>query len=133
MLITDPIKIFANKIRKTASDGLKGKFKTDKTLIRVQELIGCSIISLKQKFDNLMTQQMKQKGFTTDHICPCSQAQNIQQLLKLQNHENLTPLTLSDNCSKKNNKTPEAEEMCRKLLGREWIQIKSNGKRPNIN
>lgn len=56
-----------------------------------------------------------------DHICPCHQAQNEEELIKLQHYSNFRWLDSSDNISKSDNKTPEAEEMCHKLLGREWI------------
>lgn len=56
-----------------------------------------------------------------DHICPCYQAQNEEELIKLQHYTNFRWLNTSINISKSDNKTPEAEEMCRKLLGREWI------------
>lgn len=57
-----------------------------------------------------------------DHICPCAQAQNEEELIKLQHYTNLKWMALSENCSKNDTWTPDAEEMCRKLLRREWIE-----------
>jgi hypothetical protein len=61
-----------------------------------------------------------------DHICPCAQAQNEEELLKLQHYTNLRWLSPLANCIKKHHKTPEGEELCRKLLGREWIDSVSS-------
>lgn len=57
-----------------------------------------------------------------DHICPCSQATTEDELLKLQHYTNLQWLPAEENLSKSDSKTPEGEEMCRILLGREWIE-----------
>ena len=55
-----------------------------------------------------------------DHICPCSQAQNEEELIKLQHHTNFRWLPANENIAKSDNKTPEAEELCQKLLKRDW-------------
>lgn len=55
-----------------------------------------------------------------DHVCPCSQAQNEEELIKLQHYTNLQWLLGSENLSKSDNKTPEGEAICIRLLGREW-------------
>jgi len=56
-----------------------------------------------------------------DHICPCSQAQDQEELLKLQHYLNLRLIKASENLSKSDKRTPEAEEKCLQLLSREWI------------
>jgi hypothetical protein len=55
-----------------------------------------------------------------DHMCPCSQAQNEAELIKLQHHVNLRWLAADDNLKKSDVRTVEAEQKCRELLGREW-------------
>lgn len=56
-----------------------------------------------------------------DHICPCSQAINEEEFIKLQHYTNLRWLKAEDNMVKSDGWTPEGEEMCRKLLNRDWI------------
>jgi hypothetical protein len=56
-----------------------------------------------------------------DHICPVAQAQNEEEALKLCHYTNLRYLPSEVNLSKSDSKTPEGEEMCRRLLNREWI------------
>jgi hypothetical protein len=56
-----------------------------------------------------------------DHICPIAQAQNEEEVLKLCHYTNLRYLPAEENLQKSDKKTPEGEEMCRKLLNREWI------------
>ena len=55
-----------------------------------------------------------------DYICPCAQAQNEEELIKLQHYTNFRWLKAEDNLSKSNCYTIEAEEMCRMLLNRKW-------------
>jgi hypothetical protein len=61
------------------------------------------------------------ESYQLDHICPCAQAQNEEELIKLQHYTNFRWLKAEDNLAKLDNKTPEAEEMCCILLNREWI------------
>lgn len=56
-----------------------------------------------------------------DHICPCAQAKNEKELIKLQHYTNFRWMQAEDNIAKSSNWTPEGEEMCRKLLNRNWI------------
>ena len=60
-------------------------------------------------------------NYQIDHICPCAQAQNEEELIKLQHYSNLRWLSAEENLSKNNKRTKEAEDMCRILLCREWI------------
>ena len=61
------------------------------------------------------------EGYHIDHICPLAQAQTIEEAKKLCNYANLQLLPKLENIRKSDSKTPEGEEMCKKLLGREWI------------
>jgi hypothetical protein len=58
--------------------------------------------------------------YQLDHICCCAQAKNEEELIKLQNYNNLQWLPAKDNRNKAAKRTPEGEELCRQLLGREW-------------
>lgn len=92
------------------------RHKTIKTN-RVGSMLGCSI-------HDLLTLWGIEKipiGFHIDHICPCAQAQTEEELIKLQHYSNLRLIPAEDNLNKSDKKTPEGEEMCQKLLGREWI------------
>lgn len=55
-----------------------------------------------------------------DHICPCSQAQNQDELERLQHYWNLRWLSPAENLSKCAGWTQEGAEMCEILLGRKW-------------
>ena len=57
-----------------------------------------------------------------DHICPCAQAQNEEELIKLQHYSNFQWLPAEDNLKKYDSKTPDAEQKCIELLNREWIE-----------
>jgi len=54
-----------------------------------------------------------------DHTCPCSVAINKEELEKLQHWSNWKPMIHVENLSKQDSLTPEAIEMCRRLLGRD--------------
>jgi hypothetical protein len=56
-----------------------------------------------------------------DHICPVAQAQNEEEAIKLCYYTNLRYLSAEENLQKSDKKTLDGEEMCRKLLGREWV------------
>jgi 5-methylcytosine-specific restriction endonuclease McrA len=60
-------------------------------------------------------------GAHIDHVCPLSQAKNEAEMLRLWHYSNLQWLTQADNLSKGDKKTPRGEELCKSLLGREWI------------
>lgn len=84
---------------------------------KTQELLGCTF----EEFYAYLGPKPEGR-ISVEHICPYAQAQNEVELIKLQHHTNLKWMLLSENCRKNDNKTPEAEEMCRQLLGREWIE-----------
>lgn len=84
---------------------------------RTRDILGCTYEEL------LAHLGPKPAGDThIDHVAPCAQAQTEEELLKLQHYTNLRWLPAIDNICKSSNRTPEGEEMCRKLLGREWIE-----------
>ena len=60
-------------------------------------------------------------GWDVDHICPCFQAKTEEELIKLQHYTNLAPMWSMDNRIKCGSKTKEGEELCKILLGRDWI------------
>lgn len=55
-----------------------------------------------------------------DHKCPFAQAKNEEEKIKLCNYINLQWLPASENLQKSSKRTPDGEELCRVLLGREW-------------
>jgi hypothetical protein len=59
-------------------------------------------------------------NYHIDHICPCAQAQNEEELIKLQHYSNLRWLEANTNLSKSSKPTPEGEAKCLELLNREW-------------
>ena len=83
---------------------------------KTAEMVGCS-------YDELLTHlgSKPTDNHHLDHICPCSQAQSPEELVKLQHYSNLRWLPAEENMSKSDNKTSEGELMCLKLLGRGWI------------
>ena len=84
---------------------------------KTASLLGCSFEELQIHLG------LKQEcNYELDHICPCAQAQNEEELIKLQHYSNFRWLSAEENGAngKWNKWTPEGEELCRKLLGREW-------------
>lgn len=59
--------------------------------------------------------------YEKDHICPLAQATNEDEIKKLWHYTNIRWLEHKDNLEKSDKWTPEGEELCRKLLSREWI------------
>jgi hypothetical protein len=111
---TNEFFILIDRIRGVIKDSIdKGRFpKTKKTEI----LLGCSYDKLSEHLG-----PKPEGNIHIDHICPCAQAQNEEELLKLQHYTNFRWLEGKANISKGDKKTPEAETMCNLLLGREWI------------
>ena len=58
--------------------------------------------------------------YDLDHICPCAQAKTEEGLIKLQYYTNLQWMEHIENIRKSYYWTPEGEELCKTLLGREW-------------
>lgn len=106
--IRQNISIIINHVLKN-----RGYTKTSKTF----DILGCTyeelLIHLGPKPDG---------EIHLDHICPCSQAQNEEELIKLQHYSNLRWLPASTNLTKSDNHTCEAEQKCKELLGRGWLE-----------
>jgi hypothetical protein len=83
------------------------------------QMVGCSIEELFNHLGIKTKEDLKNKHI--DHICPISQAQNEEELIKLQHYTNLRIIPSKDNLIKNNLKTLEGEVLCRSLLGREWM------------
>ena len=79
-------------------------------------MVGCSYEDF-----SLFVGSKPMEGYELDHICPCNQSVNEEELVKLQHYTNFQWLLKSDNVKKADKITPKGEELCRKLLGREWI------------
>jgi len=56
-----------------------------------------------------------------DKAYPIHQATNDAETLKLQHYTNLRLIQKSENSSKGNRATAEGRQLCKTLLGREWI------------
>ena len=116
----------------TGSLQSKGFYKNN---TKTTDILGCEIETFKNYIQNQFTDGMSwynrgkngngfngnEFGWWCDHIYPSSQAQNQQQLLKLNHYTNFKPMWGLQNIKKGDKKTPEGEEMCKKLLGRPWI------------
>lgn len=91
---------------------------------KVSVMLGCSWIFFKDfiqaQFElNMSWTNYGINGWTIDHICPCSQAQTEEELIKLQHYSNLQPSF--HNFTKSDKATAEAILKCKELLGRDWI------------
>ena len=111
---TDSLFLLSRRIRALVSMSLKekGYKKNSKT----EKLIG---ISLQEFFQYLG--EKPSLNCHLDHICPCSQAQNEDELIKLQHYTNFRWLSAEDNMYKSDRCTPEGINMCHILLNRDWI------------
>ena len=96
---------------------------------KTEKYIGCSFEELKNhlesKFELGVTWNNYGSYRSIDRIGPCNQAQNSDELIKLQYYKNLRPMIThwpNGNIMKSDNKIPEAESLCIKLLNREWIE-----------
>ena len=79
---------------------------------------------LESKFEPKMTWDNYGSYWSIDHICPCNQAKNEDELIKLQSYKNLRPMIThgsNGNLAKSDNKTKEAQDLCLELLKRDWI------------
>lgn len=110
----DPLLSLCRRIRKLVWININKQGYTKRS--RTFELLGCS------KEELLIHLGPKPEGaIHLDHICPCSQSIDEVELIKLQHYSNLRWLAASENLSKNDSATPEAIEMCKKLLNRDWI------------
>jgi hypothetical protein len=100
----------------------RGYTKRSKTTI----LLGIDFDCFKQYIESKLEPNMTwdnygKSGWTIDHICPCTQAQNEEELYKLFHYSNCRPMWHKNNISKGNRKTLEAKQKCYELLNREWV------------
>jgi hypothetical protein len=109
----DPLFAFICKIRTRISQSLKikGYKKSSKTA----RLLGCSYTDFLQYLGPKPSETCH-----LDHICPNAQAQNEQELIKLQHFSNFQWLEALPNLIKSDSWTPDGETLCLKLLGRPW-------------
>lgn len=114
--IKDPFFKLKKIIRNLITNSLKhkGLHKSYKTTFYLQ----CSPL----EFQNHLGPKPK-GNYELDHICPCAQAKNEEELIKLQHYSNFRWLSEEDNGpnGKWDKWTPEGEELCKILLRREWI------------
>lgn len=95
---------------------------------KVTVLLNCDIVffrlHLESQFEPGMTWDNYGSYWSIDHICPCAQAKNADELIKLQHYSNLRPMQTygpKGNFAKSDSKTPYGEILCRTLLNRNWI------------
>ena len=90
-----------------------------------ETMIGCTFEELckyiESMFDCQMTWNNYGKLWHIDHICPCDQVINKEELVKLQHFSNLRPYMANMNLKKSKTMTEEAVVLCRRLLGREPV------------
>ena len=101
---------------------------SSKKKTKTHSILGLNPPEFKKHLEDQFTSGMTwdnygviKNGWTIDHICPSSQAKNIDELYKLQNYRNLRPMWHKENSSKCNKPTDEAIQKCIELLNREWI------------
>lgn len=109
-----PLEEARHRVRKLISESLRRK--KYKKRSRTAILLCCSFEIL---LDHLGPKPEADSHM--DHICPCSQARNEEELMKLQHYTNFQWLSPKENLTKGDRKTPGGEKLCRKLLNREWI------------
>ena len=109
------------KLKKVLSSRLRSY--TNGASNKIDENLGCSIEEFKFYLESQFQDGMNWDNhgeWHIDHICPCAQAQNELELLKLQHYSNLRPIWKNENLSKNASATIEAIEKCLILLKREW-------------
>lgn len=111
---TDPIYAMRRRMHAFISKRFKN-LNTSKRE-RTSKIIGCTY-----KFLYEYLGPKPDGDYHLDHICPCAQAQSEEEFIKLQHYTNFRWLKSEENLLKSNSWTLEGEEMCRKLLGRDWI------------
>lgn len=113
-MLIDPVYYLRHRIRHTIKTALHSKNYSKKS--KTAKLLGCSYE------DFLAYLGPKPDGDVhLDHICPCAQAQNEEEIIKLQHYTNFRWLSAQENLLKGHHKTPEAEAKCKELLNRDWI------------
>ena len=112
---TDPLFKVTQNLRTLICESLKRRGYTKRS--KTAQILGADFETVQRHLG-----PMPEYEYHIDHICPIVQAQNEEESLKLCHYTNLRYLPAEENLRKSDSKTPEGEEMCRKLLGREWIE-----------
>jgi len=86
-----------------------------------EEMLGCTY----EEFRAYLGPKPEGK-YDKDHICPLAQAQNEEELRKLQHHTNFRWMKHKENMAKSDCWTPDGAQKCRELLGREWLPKTEN-------
>lgn len=107
----DPLYATTVRIRSLIGQSLKGN-KTEKT----EKILGISFAEFHKFLGS------KPEDAQLDHICPLSQAQTVEEVIKLNYYENFQWLPREINLRKSDSKTLKGEQLCEKLLKRGWIE-----------
>jgi len=94
----------------------------------LEQYLSCSFDDFMIHIENQFTEDLNWDNYgsywSVDHICPCSQAQDEREFVKLWHWSNLRPMKSrgpDGNMAKSDSKTQEAQDFCLKLLERNWI------------
>jgi len=110
----DPVFSLGNKVSLVLIRAIKSKgYRKSK---RTEDILGCTT----QQFHQHMGPKPG-TDFDIDHICPISQAKTVEEVYLLNHYINLRWLSHAANVARNDKKDADAEEMCKKLLGREWL------------
>jgi hypothetical protein len=119
--IFDPETAFVRGIRVRITNSINRRYKKND---KAEKLLGLNIEGVRRHLESLFQPGMSWDNFGSwhiDHICPCSQAQNEEELIKLQHYTNLSPMWKDENFAKRDTATEQAIASCSRLLGRGWI------------
>lgn len=117
----EPYKAFVRALRVRITNSINRRYKKND---KAEKLLGLSIEGVRGYLESLFEPGMSWSNFGSwhiDHICPCSQAQDEEELIKLQHYTNLRPMWKDDNFAKRDLATDDAISVCKILLCREWI------------
>ena len=107
----DPLYALTKRTRTLITSSLKKQNYTKKS--KTYELLGCSY----EEFMAFLGPKPCE-GAHLDHICPCAEAQNEEELIKLQNFRNFQWLSAEENTSKNDTMTSKGLVLRMLLLGR---------------
>lgn len=95
---------------------------------KLEQYLCCSFEDFRKHVEDKFTPEMTWGNYgsywSVDHTCPCNQAQNQDEFIKLWHYSNLRPMKThgeDGNFAKSDKKTAEAEDLCLKLLQRSWL------------
>lgn len=119
--VFDPDRAFLRSLRTRITNSINQRYKkNDKT----EKILGATIDQVRSHLESKFTEGMEWSNhgkWHIEHICPCSQAQNEEELIKLQHYTNLQPMWGDDNFAKKDHATPDAVKACVYILDRDWV------------